>query len=256
MASDEYHSLLQEAAPDKNENDEVVPPGGYAADTPSPTKTRPTPTLEVLSTPVLPSSGAKRRQLSAMNTPASVPRRRGRKSVCYSDTPRRLSSSPAVNVMVNTEQLVFSPRQEEPVMHARCPPSNLDITSTLDYDAFTQHLHSNLNSTEMPSLRGRDALAAPVVIEESPDVTPNHSRLRDCSMEYSVIADSEDDGDDCKQVASGQSEVSSCDSPIAVKKRPSKKLHQRRVVDNSSDEDEEGTHETNEAEVTRKLYWF
>ena len=257
MGSDQYHSVLQHNASE-------LTPSGCAADTPSPVKTP-----EVLSTPEQPAIGSKRRQMSTENTPASAPRRRGRKSVCYSDVPRRLSLSP---VAVTREQLVFSPRQQEPVMQTHRLPSSLhDVTATLDYDAFSQHLHANLNSTEYPGNSDRDTLAAPsteypghprrdtlaapLLIEESPDVTPIRSSIHDSSAGCSVIADSEDDGSDNNNVNGvDRSDDSSCDSPVASGKRATNRLQRRPVVD--SDEDDDGMNNDNRLEVTRELNLF
>ena len=264
MGSDQYHSVLQQSASEAE-------PNVCAAETPSPVTTP-----LVLSTPERPAIGSKRRQTSTENTPASAPRRRGRKSVCYSEVPRRLTLSP-VGAAVAREELVFSPRQQEPVVQAHRLPS-LDVTATLDYDAFSQHLHANLNSTEYPGHSGgdtlaapenlgqpsrdtiaapeypghprRETLAAPLVIEESPDVTPIRSTRHDSSAGCSVIADSEDEECDNKNVNGGdRSDDSSCDSPVAP--RATSRLQRRAVVD--SDEDDDGMDNGNRIEVTRKL---
>ena len=68
-------------------------------------------------------------------------------------------------------------------------------------------------------------------MEESPDVTPNHSRLRDASMGCSVIADSEDEADR-QEVTAGQCERSVCESPFTVTK---KKSHRPKVLESSGE---------------------
>ena len=84
----------------------------------------------------------------------------------------------------------------------------------------------------MPKKRGPDVVIG-TVVEESPDVTPNQSRLHEASMGCSVIADSEDEADRL-EVTTGQCERSVCESPVMVTK---KKSHRRKVLESSGESD-------------------